>query len=139
MLQTAADNYQEELTYYCSLDDVYLEGMQNDVGRLGALYQEVLKSLYDHKQVETANTYTLQAYSILNERFSFNSSLAASAPGKGGKGFRKKLLYFCCATKDGTRSASAAYTGKIRRRICHFRGRFKNAGSGGLFFIKAAW
>ena len=77
MLKTAADNYQEELVYYCSLDDKYLEGMQEDVGRLGAIYQEVLTKLYDNKQNETANTYALQAYSISEERFSFNSTLAS--------------------------------------------------------------
>ncbi len=77
MLKTAATNYQEELNYYCSLDDKYLEGMQDDVGRLGALYQEVLKALYANKQVETANLFTLQAYSIIQDRFGFNSTLAS--------------------------------------------------------------
>ncbi len=76
ILKIAANNYQEELNYYCSLDDKYLNGMQDDVGRLGALYQEVLKSLYANKQNEIANTFALQAYSMLEERFAFNSTLA---------------------------------------------------------------
>ncbi|RLD49071.1 MAG: hypothetical protein DRI94_11680, partial [Bacteroidetes bacterium] len=76
ILKSAAENYQEELNYYCSLDDKYLEGMQDDVGRLGALYQEVLKKLYANKQSKLANTYTLQAYSMLEDRFAFNSTLA---------------------------------------------------------------
>ena len=76
ILKTAAENYQEELNYYCSLDDKYLEGMPDDVGRLGALYQEVLKDFYANKSDEIANVYALQAYSILQDRFGFNSTLA---------------------------------------------------------------
>ncbi len=75
ILKTAANNYQEELVYYCSLEDKYLEGMQDDVGRLGALYQEVLSKLYANKQDETANKFALPAYSAINERFGFNSAL----------------------------------------------------------------
>ncbi len=75
ILTTTADNYQDELEYYCSLDDKYLLGMQDDVGRLGALYQEVLSRLYNNGQDEAAQKYTLRAYSLLNERFGFNSAL----------------------------------------------------------------
>ena len=76
MLKTAAENYREELAYYCSLKDKYLATMGDDVGRLGALYQEVLNTLYKNKQSETANIYALQAYSMIQERFAFNAALS---------------------------------------------------------------
>ncbi len=76
LLKTALNNYHEDLVYYCSLENKYLETMQEDIGRTAALYQDVLSKLYANNQGELARKYTLQAYSLLEERFAFTANLS---------------------------------------------------------------
>ncbi len=78
IFKTACDNFQSELEYYLSLDDKYLGGplgMSEDVGRLGAIYQEALGLLYDNNQDAIAQQYTLKAYNLIENRYLFSSQM----------------------------------------------------------------
>jgi len=76
IVKVASDNFQDELNYYMSLEDDELMGMQDDVGRLGAVYQEALKTLFENKQDEVASEYTLKAFNLIEDRFQFNIQMA---------------------------------------------------------------
>jgi len=85
IIKIAANNFQDELEYYASLKDKHLEdrhGMQDDVGRLGAVYQEALKILYDNKQNDVANDFVLKAFSTIEDRFEFNKSMSSHLSGQ---------------------------------------------------------
>ena len=101
IVKIAADNFHDELNYYVSLEDEQLLGMQDDVGRLGAVYQEALKTLFANKQDEAANEYTLKAFSMLEERFAFNKNMASHLNGQAQQAwytglpeYQKGLLQF---------------------------------------------
>ena len=76
IIKIAADNFEDELNYYVSLSNNELLGMQDDVGRLGAVLQEALKTLYDYKQDEVADAYVLRMYNLIEGRFQFNQQMA---------------------------------------------------------------
>ncbi len=69
------DNLHAELEYYMSLDEKYLKGIQDEVGRNSAIYQDALSKLFSAKQNDFANEYALKAYNLIEEKFAFNSKV----------------------------------------------------------------
>ncbi len=76
LITTTINNLQGDLDYYMSLENEELMGMQDDIGRLGAVYQEALKVLYSNNQKELADKYTLKAFSLIEEKFGFNKQMS---------------------------------------------------------------
>jgi len=94
ILKIAMDNFEDELNYYVSLDDKELLGMQDDVGRMAAVYQEALKTLYDYKQDKIADEYALRAYSLIEERFQFTQQMANLNSGRAQQNWYSNLPDF---------------------------------------------
>jgi len=75
VIKITTDNLHAELEYYMSLNDEQMKGIQDEIGRMSAIYQDALTKLYDAKKDDVANEYALKAFNLIEDKFSFNSSL----------------------------------------------------------------
>ena len=75
VIKITTDNLHAELEYYMTLNDEQMKGIQDEIGRMSAIYQDALTKLYDAKKDDVANEYALKAFNLIEEKFSFNASL----------------------------------------------------------------
>lgn len=94
IIKIALDNFEDELNYYASIEDDELLGMQDDVGRLSAVMQEALKTLYQYKQDEVADEYVKRMYSTIEDRFQFNQQMARLNSGQAQQKWYSNLPDF---------------------------------------------
>lgn len=76
ILKTAANLFHDEAEYYLSLEDEYLAGITDDVGRLALMYEETIKMFYAKDEIELANEYGMLIFDKIEERFGFGLTLS---------------------------------------------------------------